>query len=82
MAAGCCECRWQSKCTSSHDAALYGQAAPVTEDHRADEWGFLTFDPDETCSVCGEPIRAAQAVGYHDGGLVHARCCPPASKAA
>jgi len=51
--------------------------APVTDRERGEEWGFLTFDPDETCAVCGDQIRAGQAVGYRDGALAHARCCPP-----
>jgi len=42
-----------------------------------DEWDFLTFDPDVTCPICGEPIHAGQAVGRVRGTLVHARCTPP-----
>ena len=48
----------------------------MSDDQPPDEWAFLTFDPDETCSVCGEPIRAAQAVGYHEGSVAHAKCRP------
>jgi hypothetical protein len=45
-------------------------------DQPPDEWDFLTFDPDETCSVCGDPIRPAQAVAYQHGSLSHAKCWP------
>jgi len=39
-----------------------------------DEWAYLTFDPQETCPVCSEPIHTAQAVGYQGGRMIHARC--------
>jgi len=38
------------------------------------EWEFLTFDPDESCRVCGRPIRPAQAVGRLGASMIHARC--------
>lgn len=41
------------------------------------EWTYLTSDPEETCAVCGSPIRAAQAAGYVAGEVVHARCYRP-----
>jgi hypothetical protein len=40
----------------------------------AEEWEFLTFDTDEVCSVCGEPMHAGQAVGRLGGSSVHAKC--------
>ena len=41
------------------------------------EWTYLTSDSEETCTICGGPIRAAQAAGYVDGTAVHARCYRP-----
>ena len=45
----------------------------------ADEWTYLTSDPEKTCAECGEPVRVAQAAGYVDGKVVHARCYRPRS---
>lgn len=39
-----------------------------------EEWEFLTFDPEEICPLCSEPIRAGQAVGYVDERMIHAHC--------
>ena len=39
-----------------------------------EEWEFLTFDTDDVCSVCGEPIHTGQAVGHVAGSSVHAKC--------
>jgi hypothetical protein len=41
------------------------------------EWTYLTSDPEATCTICGGPIRAAQAAGYVHGTPVHARCYKP-----
>jgi hypothetical protein len=41
------------------------------------EWTYLTSDPEATCTICGGPIRAAQAAGYIHGTPVHARCYKP-----
>jgi hypothetical protein len=41
------------------------------------EWTYLTSDPEQTCAICGGPIRAAQAAGYVKDNTVHARCYRP-----
>jgi hypothetical protein len=41
------------------------------------EWTYLTTDSEETCAICGDPIRAAQAAGYVHDNAVHARCYRP-----
>ena len=43
----------------------------------ADEWTYLTSDPEKTCVECGEPVRVAQAAGYVNGKVLHARCYRP-----
>jgi len=43
----------------------------------ADEWTYLTSDPEKTCAECGDPVRVAQAAGYVNGKVVHARCYRP-----
>jgi hypothetical protein len=39
-----------------------------------EEWDFITFDTEETCSVCQQLIHAGQAVGYVKGLPIHAKC--------
>ena len=50
---------------------------PLAMSDSADEWTYLTSDPEKTCAECGEPVRVAQAAGYIDGKVVHARCYRP-----
>jgi hypothetical protein len=44
------------------------------------EWTYLTSDLEQSCAVCGTAIRAAQAAGYVDGAVVHARCYRPSQE--
>jgi hypothetical protein len=55
-------------------------AGEFDDDATREEWEYLTFDPEETCAVCGLAIRQAQAAGRIGGAMVHARCTekPPA----
>lgn len=50
---------------------------PLAMSESADEWTYLTSDPEKSCAECGEPVRVAQAAGYVDGRVVHARCYRP-----
>jgi hypothetical protein len=45
------------------------------------EWAFLTYDPDEVCDQCGQPIRPGQAVGHVGCKMIHAKCFKGSSEA-
>lgn len=54
----------------------------VDKDPEPAEWVYLTVDTDDTCSVCGKPIRAWQAVGRVGGQVFHAKCYGKSEKPA
>jgi hypothetical protein len=50
------------------------------EPSRDEEWTYLTADlEDASCTVCGNSLRAGQAVGHVGDLTVHARCYGPSS---